>query len=105
MGRIIFIILFCFLTLFAADLFDKQCVPCHKKRGIDLKPIFFNYLLYHSSKRRVKKAMKEFLLHPDPKKSLLPKKNKIYRHRFDPKTLDKALDIYWDRYKVIGKIK
>ena len=105
MGRIA---LFCCFTLFAfahTNIFDQKCVPCHQKRGVGLKPIFFNYLLYHSSERRVKKAMKEFLLHPDPKKSLLPKKGKIYRHHFDPKTLDKALDIYWDRYKVIGKIK
>ncbi len=87
-----------------ADTFEQACVPCHQRRAVPLKPIFFDYLLYYSSERGVKKAMRDFLLHPDPKKRLY-KKGPIHRHRFDPKTLQKALDEYWERYKVIGKIK
>ncbi len=94
-----------FLVLLAfANPFDRKCVPCHRKRKLPLKPIFFDYLLYHSSERLVKKAMREYLLHPDPKKSLVVGV-KPYKHKIDPKELQKALDIYWERYKVIGKLK
>ena len=96
-------LLFLCLALYA-DTFDRACVPCHQRRGVPLKPIFFDYLLYYSSERGVKGAMREFLLRPDPKKRLY-KKGKLYRHRVDPDTLQKALDEYWERYKVIGKIK
>ncbi len=103
MGKIT---LLCLLFLLSyANIFDSKCLPCHRRKKANLKVIFFNYLLYHSSERRVKKAMREFLLHPDPKKSLFVKDGSIYRHRIDPQILDQALKIYWERYKVIGKIK
>ena len=92
------------LSLGANDLFDKKCAQCHLQNGKSLKAIFFNYLLYYSSERGVKKAMKEQLLHPDPQKSLVNKKI-LYKHTIDPNELDILLQIYWNRYKVIGKIK
>ena len=98
------IALLAFCLILYGGTFEQACVPCHQKRGVPLKPIFFDYLLYYSSERGVKGAMREFLLHPDPKKRLY-KKGPIHRHRFDPKTLQKALDEYWELYKVIGKIK
>ncbi len=92
------------LSLGANDLFDKRCEHCHNHINLSLKKIFFNYLIYYSSERRVKKAMKEQLLHPNPKKSLVNKKN-LYKHTVDPNELDLFLQNYWNRYKVIGKIK
>ncbi len=92
--------------LLQANMFDKKCEACHNKMGLPLKEIFFNYLLYHSSESRVKKAMKEYLLHPDIKKSLLPTKKKyLYKHKVNLNELDILLQIYWNKYKVIGKIR
>ena len=92
------------LALFGGDLFEDRCVKCHQSMGKPLKPIFFDYLLHYSSERRVKEAMREQLLHPDPSRSILGKKE-IYRHKVDPDELDILLQIYWNRYKVIGKIR
>ncbi|BCD67723.1 hypothetical protein [Nitratiruptor sp. YY09-18] len=85
-----------------ANIFDRSCIPCHMRKRAPLKPIFFDYLLYYSSERAVKNAMVQNLLHPD-KAHIIEKR--LYRHRFREKTLRKALDIYWDRYKIFGKIK
>ncbi len=95
--------LFLALSLFGADVFVQKCVHCHTSRHLPLKPIFFDYLLYYSSERGVKAAMLRNLTHPDPK-HLLIKKNP-FKHHFKEATLKKALDIYWDKYKVIGKIR
>ncbi|BCD60604.1 MULTISPECIES: hypothetical protein [unclassified Nitratiruptor] len=109
MAKIVFIFLIQ-IALFSQTLFDKRCIPCHQKKHIDLKAIYFNYILYHSSKSRTLKAIRKFLLHPDPKKSLLPydykKRTKgVYKHKIKEKELEKALEIYWTRYTVIGKIR
>ncbi len=92
------------LSLFGADVFVQKCVRCHTRRHLPLKPIFFDYLLYYSSERGVKKAMLRNLTQPDPKRMLV-KNRKPYKHPFSQKTLRKALDIYWEKYKVIGKIR
>ncbi len=99
------LLIFCLALLLFANEFDKECETCHKKRLVPLKPIFFNYLLYHSSKRLVIQAMRDYLLHPDPKKSLVEKNMPPFKHQIPSKKLDRLLQIYWNRYKVIGKIK
>jgi len=99
------IVLSCIMLLAAwANLFDQKCENCHNRAALPLKPIFFDYLLHYSSERLVKEAMKEQLLHPDPKKSLVDKNNS-YKHQIDPNEIDILLQIYWNRYKVIGKIR
>jgi hypothetical protein len=93
------------IALYAwANMFDHKCENCHNRVNLPLKPIFFDYLLHYSSERLVKKAMKRQLLRPDPKKSLVKKKN-VYKHKIDPNEIDILLQIYWNRYKVIGKIR
>ncbi len=89
-------------TLLWANIFDRKCEACHRRLHKPLKKIFFNYLLYHSSERRVIKAMKQNILHPDKKHNI--SKN-LYKHSIKPNELDILLQIYWNRYKVIGKIK
>ncbi len=109
MGKIVLFLILT-ITMYASSLFESKCMPCHQKKHLSLKAIYFNYILYHSSKRLTLQAMQEYLIHPDPKKSMLPynlkKYNKgIYKHNFDQKTLKKALEEYWTRYTVIGKIR
>ena len=102
MARVIAILLFALLC--NAQDFQKECMACHKSKGIDLKKIYFDYLLEYSSKRATIKAMREYLPNPDPSKQLYIDA-KPYRHKIDKKHLDKLLEIYWDRYTVIGKIR
>ena len=102
MVRSIVIVLLVAQLLASRDLFDRKCVPCHRRMHAPLKQIFFDYLLYYSSERATKEAMAQRLLHPDRFK---PIEGRRFKHRFREPTLKKALDIYWERYKVFGKIK
>ncbi len=92
------------------DIYHQNCVNCHKIYGPSLKKLFFDYLLVYSSERRVKKALFEYMKNPDPKKSLMPKEyirqNGVKKpSKLSDEALKKAIDSYWNRYKVIGKIK
>ena len=101
MAKVAFILLALFS--FAQD-FDKACMQCHKKLQIDLKKIYFDYLLEYSSKQATIKAMQNYLLHPTPTKQIY-KKAEPFKHPFSAQRLKKLLQIYWDRYTVIGKIQ
>jgi len=104
-------LLLIFLSFFLnANIYEKNCVNCHKIYGPSLRKLFFDYLLIYSSEKRVKKAIFEYLKNPSVKKSVM---NKEYikkfgikkRSKLSKKELKKAIDIYWERYKVIGRIK
>ncbi len=91
-------------------VFDRRCVPCHRTLPMSLGEMFKKYLLVYSSERFVKQALANYLKHPDRDISLLPD---LFFDRYDVKApttlsddaLEKALDIYWQRYKVIGKLR
>jgi hypothetical protein len=93
-----------------ADVYERNCVACHKKLPVTLENFFFNYLLKYSSERKVKEALYAFLKHPTKKKALASEEL-IQRYGLMPATrlndtdLRKAIDTYWETYKVFGKIK
>ncbi len=100
------------LTVFASDMnvYERNCVECHKKLPVSLDKFFFNYLLKYSSERRVKQALRNYLKHPR-KKASLATEELVARYGLMPKTtlsdkeLKEAIDIYWEKYKVFGKIE
>ena len=91
-------------------IYRDNCVACHHKLPVSLESFFFNYLLKYSSERRVKKALRDFITHPTAKKALASEEV-IKRYGLMPPTtlndtdLRKVIDVYWDTYKVFGKIK
>ena len=94
----------------AQKIYRDNCVACHRKLPVSLESFFFNYLLKYSSERRVKKALRDFITHPTAKKALASEEV-IKRYGLMPPTtlndtdLRRAIDVYWDTYKVFGKIK
>ncbi|WP_456451102.1 hypothetical protein [Hydrogenimonas sp.] len=92
------------------EVFERDCVACHKNLPVTLENFFFNYLLKYSSERRVKEALYSFIKNPTKKKALASEEL-IDRYGLMPKTrlsdteLRKAIDHYWETYKVFGKIK
>ncbi len=94
----------------AQKIYRDNCVTCHRKLPVSLESFFFNYLLKYSSERRVKKALRDFITHPTTKKALASEEV-IKRYGLMPPTrlndtdLRRAIDVYWDTYKVFGKIK
>ncbi len=107
--KIAFFLLLC-VKLFATDVFDKECVYCHKVLTVSLKDVYFKYLLRYSSEKSVKSVMFYYLKNPSVDLSVMPKEYiRVFgikeKSKISDSDLKKAIDIYWDRYKVFGKIK
>ncbi len=106
------IFLFVILIVFSmqASVYQKNCVGCHKKLPIKIDKFFYRYLLKYSSSIETKYAMKLYLQNPKKENSIL---NPALLKRFgvkkkttlSQKELEKAIDEYWDKYKIFGKLK
>lgn len=110
MKYFIITILFCSSLLCTDTIYDKNCVSCHKEQPVELDKLFYRYLLKYSSERATKQALYEYIKKPDYFKSVMPEG---YINRFGiklpttltDKKLEEAIDIYWERYKVIGRLE
>jgi len=90
--------------------YETNCLACHKQLSFDLEKIFFRYLLKYSDEISVKSALIDFLNNPNTDTSVMSKE---YLRSFglkqksdlNEKDLKEAVDIYWEKYKVFGKLK
>ncbi len=110
--------MFMFSTLVFAEILEKHkqniyeqnCLPCHSPLSVGLDKFFFQYLVKYSSELSVKSALIYFLKNPDELTSALSS-DQLRRFGVKSKTnlsdkeLDEAIDIYWEKYKVFGKIE
>ncbi len=90
--------------------YEKNCVACHKKLEVGIDKFFYRYLLNYSSEKEVKKAITSYLLHPTPNKSVLAdglirRYGVKQRTNLNKKRLKEAVDEYWNRYNLFGKLK
>jgi hypothetical protein len=112
MGRLSVTILLILSALQGSNVnvYERNCVACHRHVSPSLEKLFFDYLLKYSSERRVKRALADYLKHPTKKRSVASEEV-IQKYGLMPKTwlndtdLHKAIDTYWETYKVFGKIK
>jgi len=110
MVKHIVLILFFTLKVFSFDVYEKECVYCHKMLMIDLKDMYFKYLKRYSSEKSVKSVMMYYLQNPNKDMTVMPKE---YTKLFDIKSKNKlsdeklkmAIDIYWEKYKIKGKLQ
>jgi len=96
--------------LFAQDAYNQNCVGCHEKLPISLQRIFMNYLLVYGGEKNMKAGLKHYLQHPSKEISVMSdlfikgygikKKSNL-----SEKEIERALNIYWNKYKVFGKLK
>ena len=106
----VFIVLILTVVGLSASVYQKNCVPCHRKLPIKIDKFFYRYLLKYSSAIETKYAMKLYLQNPKKENSIL---NPALLNRFgvkkkaelSEKDLEKAIDEYWDIYKVFGKLR
>ena len=95
---------------FAQDAFERNCVGCHKQLPATLQEMFKRYLLVYSSEDNVKAGIKHYLKYPSKAISAMSDlfvetagvKSKT---TLSQQELDEAVDIYWEKYKVFGKLK
>ncbi len=104
------ILLILISNIMFGEIYQTNCLPCHKKIDVTLEKLFFRYLLKHSSEKNIKKSLIAYLKNPTMKTTIMPEAF-IKRYGIKKKTtlndeeLQKAIDIYWDTYKVFGKLK
>jgi len=107
--KLLFCIL-CFVSFSSASVYKSNCVSCHNRLPVSIDKYFYRYLLEHSSKTAVKEAMTNYLKNPSKDTTIMPE---AFISRFgvkkattlSDKDLQKALDEYWEIYKVFGKLK
>ncbi len=99
-----------FVGFLQGGVYEKNCLKCHKKLEVGIDKFFYRYLLVYSSKQKLKKALKEYLKRPTKQKSLLA--DGLIRRfgvkkpsKLSEKKLQKAIDEYWEKYNLKGKLK
>ena len=111
----IFLVLFLIISFLNAarnedDIYETNCLRCHSKLPVAIDKYFYRYLLKYSSEKDVKKAMFEYMKNPTVEKTIMAE-SFITRFGIKKKTnlsddkLMEALDIYWNEYKIFGKLK
>jgi len=107
---IVLFLVFVGLLFAETNIYQQNCLKCHKSQAVTLDKLFYRYLLKYSSERAVKQALYDYLKHPSYFKTIMPE-GYINRYgiklptKLSDKDLKKAIDIYWDKYKVFGKLK
>jgi len=96
--------------LYSQNIYEKNCVPCHKGLPTSLGEMFKGYLLIYSSEKFVKAGLKHYLKNPSRSISVM---SELFLDTYgikektalSPKELDEAIDIYWEKFKVFDKLK
>lgn len=106
------IILFVALTsgIFSQDAYERNCVECHKGLPTTLQQMFKEYLQMYSGEENVKAGLKHYLRYPSKSISVM---SELFidsygikkKSRLNEKELNEAIDIYWNKFKVFGKLK
>jgi len=89
-------------SLFANTL-QNNCLKCHSQNSLPDSLIYKRYLQKFSSKKRIKKAMLNYLKNPNQKNSIMPneffKKFSIKpKSRLNNTNLSKNIDEYIKKY-------
>jgi len=90
--------------------YETNCLVCHKQLSFDLGTIFFEYLLKYSDEVSVKSALVDFLENPNSDTSVMTKEyiksfGLKQKSELSKKVLQEAIDVYWEKYTVFGKLR
>ncbi len=96
--------------LFSQNVYERNCVECHKGLPTTLQQMFKEYLQMYSCEENVKAGLKHYLRYPSKSISVMSElfidnygiKKKT---RLNKKELNEAIDIYWKKFKVFDKLK
>ena len=107
--KVLFIFLFA-STLLSANSYKINCIKCHKKLPVSIDKYFYKYLLIYSSETDMKNAIISYLKYPAYETTVM---SDAFINRFGIKKksrlsedeLKEAVDVYWQKYKIFGKLK
>jgi len=97
-------------TLYSKDIYERNCIPCHKELPTSLQKMFMRYLLVYGTEENMKIGIKHYLKHPSKDISMMfdifiESYGIKKRTSLSERELDRAIDIYWDKFKVFGKLR
>lgn len=110
MVRFLITIIWFSMSLFANNSFDKNCIKCHAKLSSSPQDIMKYYLLTYSGEKNVKMGMDHYMKYPSKDISAMPEEflgeYGVKKHqKISDKELNEAIDVFWTRYKVMGRLK
>jgi len=94
----------------AENVYERNCIPCHKNLPTSLEQMFLAYLAAYSGETNVKTIMKYYLNHPTDSLSVM---SDLFKNSYgikkptklNNKELDEAINSYWEKFKVFDKLK
>ncbi|MDD2451803.1 MAG: hypothetical protein PHU67_07825 [Sulfurovum sp.] len=109
MVKKLFMLLALSIGVFAENAYERNCVPCHRELPTDLQGMFKNYLLVYSGEETVKAALRHYMRYPSKHISVM---SDLFIDTYGIKEtlqisdqeLKEAIDLYWEKYKVFGKL-
>ncbi|QOY52242.1 hypothetical protein [Candidatus Sulfurimonas baltica] len=93
-----------------ANVYENNCIKCHNKLPVSIDKYFYKYLLIYSSETDMKNAIISYLKYPAKETTVMTDEdiNRFgikKKSELSQKELKEAVDIYWQIYKVFGKLK
>ena len=110
MVKSVFLSLFFLISSLHANIYEDNCVACHKRLPVSIDKYFYKYLLIYSGETDTKNAIINYLKVPVKETtvmsdSFISRFGVRQRTTLSEKQLQEAVDEYWQRYKVFGKLK
>ena len=110
MVKSVFLSLFFLISSLHANIYEENCVACHKRLPVSIDKYFYKYLLIYSGETDTKNAIINYLKVPVKETTVM---SDSFISRFGVKKatklnesqLQEAVNIYWEKYKVFGKLK
>lgn len=110
MVKSVFLSLIILMTSLNANIYEDNCVGCHNRLPVSIDKYFYKYLLIYSGEVDMKNAIINYLKVPVKETTVM---SDSFISRFGvkkkstltEKELQGAVDVYWERYKVFGKLK
>ena len=110
MVRVILLCSILFSSVYASNIYERNCVGCHSTLPSSLQFMFKRYLLVYSGESNVKAGIKHYLKYPS--KDITAMQDLFIdtvgiksKTSLTQEELDEAIDIYWEKFKVFGKLK
>ncbi len=90
--------------------FERNCVKCHQELPASLQEMLMNYIQVYSGEKNTKAALFHFMRYPHQDTSVMsemflqsyPVKAPL---RISDEELRDAIDVYWKKYRVIGRLR
>jgi len=98
-----------FTLVLNANMLDNKCLNCHSSLQVPSELIYKRYLMKYSSKKRVKDAIKSYLISPKESSSIMPKQFFIHFSVKEPTklngdNLDMVIDYYINKYDMTKRL-